>query len=486
MESDLWLVAASRVLGVAGKPMHISQLRQLILNQNLVPAGITSTLEGTLSNEMQNVTSQFKSIPSHPGFITLMPTDQSQQHPSEAAPAKAESLHKTLNVNGSAVATNRFEKKHKHLKKLVKQMIFVNASVCDEVVRMEDKVTQAKEERRFLLKQVLQQQAMSTMLGQMVSGKQPTATTLASPVKGSGGSGGGGTRLASQSVAQLLGEAEKRSKKKAAATTAAGGSTSGKKKAAGGSREVHNSPDDSLKLKLAKKVKMSCKRLVQSIPLDDTGRPILPIELGNLVVYCLGEIVSDRPGFHTAEYIYPVGFCTTRVYAGVHENHTKCLYTCKIQDGGPSPQFEISPEDTRGQSFTGTTASECHQKLLDAVLKTRSLELSTLENKGPEFFGFSHPTIQNLIQSCPGARKCNSYEWQKFEATKDSTEKHTPATEDDPLVNFDALQKFISSQQGVTQQKEVETPSSSLQPSASLRSLLTSAPLVQAPPTSGC
>ena len=78
----------------------------------------------------------------------------------------------------------------------------------------------------------------------------------------------------------------------------------------------------------------------------------------------------------------------------------------------------------------------------------RSLELSTLENKGPEFFGFSHPTIQNLIQSCPGARKCSSYEWQKFEVTKDSPDKHTPATDDDPLVNFDALQKFISSQQG--------------------------------------
>jgi len=40
---------------------------------------------------------------------------------------KADSLHKTLNVNGSAVATNRFEKKYKHLKKLVKQMIFVSS-----------------------------------------------------------------------------------------------------------------------------------------------------------------------------------------------------------------------------------------------------------------------------------------------------------------------------------------------------------------------
>ena len=54
--------------------------------------------------------------------------------------------------------------------------------------------------------------------------------------------------------------------------------------------------DDSLKLKLAKKVKLSTKRLVQSIPLDDTGRPILPIELGNLVIYCLGEVGGGRLG----------------------------------------------------------------------------------------------------------------------------------------------------------------------------------------------
>ena len=37
---------------------------------------------------------------------------------------------------------------------------------------------------------------------------------------------------------------------------------------------------------------------------------------------------------------------------------------------------------------------------------------------GPEFFGFSHPTIQYLIQSLPGARKCSKYQWVKFELPK--------------------------------------------------------------------
>ena len=97
----------------------------------------------------------------------------------------------------------------------------VNAAVCDEVVRMEERVTQAKEERQYLVKHVLQQQVMSTMLGQM-AGKHAATTAMASP--GKGGSGGsGGPRMASHSVAQLLGEAEKRSKKKSGSATAAGG-----------------------------------------------------------------------------------------------------------------------------------------------------------------------------------------------------------------------------------------------------------------------
>ena len=87
---------------------------------------------------------------------------------------------------------------------------------------MEERVTQAKEERQYLVNHVLQQQVMSTMLGQMAGKHAAASTTMASP--GKGGSGGSsGPRMASHSVAQLLGEAEKRSKKKSGSATAAGG-----------------------------------------------------------------------------------------------------------------------------------------------------------------------------------------------------------------------------------------------------------------------
>lgn len=44
-----------------------------------------------------------------------------------------------------------------------------------------------------------------------------------------------------------------------------------------------------------------------------------------------------------------------------------------------------------------------------------SLALRTIAPKGADFFGISHPTIQNLIQSTPGTRKLAMYKQQRFE-----------------------------------------------------------------------
>lgn len=54
--------------------------------------------------------------------------------------------------------------------------------------------------------------------------------------------------------------------------------------------------------------------------------------------------MSDRPGFHSEEYIYPVGFCSTRIYASTKNAEQKCLYTCKITDGGVGPKVRCKGE----------------------------------------------------------------------------------------------------------------------------------------------
>jgi hypothetical protein len=54
------------------------------------------------------------------------------------------------------------------------------------------------------------------------------------------------------------------------------------------------------------------------------------------------------------------------------------------------------------------------------LLNLRGKE-ATNTGSGPEFFGFSHPTIQYLLQSLPNARKCAKYQWVKFELPKSKT-----------------------------------------------------------------
>lgn len=83
------------------------------------------------------------------------------------------------------------------------------------------------------------------------------------------------------------------------------------------------------------------KKLVAPIPLDASGRPIFPITLPGCKVHSLGEIVTDRAGFHSEESIYPVGYCSSRIYASVLNVHTSCIYTCTIFDAGTGPKVTV-------------------------------------------------------------------------------------------------------------------------------------------------
>jgi len=40
------------------------------------------------------------------------------------------------------------------------------------------------------------------------------------------------------------------------------------------------------------------------------------------------------PGYYTVDHIYPVGFCSTRLYLSINSTSHTCLYTCKVSDSG--------------------------------------------------------------------------------------------------------------------------------------------------------
>ncbi|XP_013366527.1 PREDICTED: transforming growth factor beta regulator 1 isoform X6 [Chinchilla lanigera] len=295
-----------------------------------------------------------------------------------------------------------------------------NAAICDEIARLEEKFLKAKEERRYLLKKLLQLQALTEGDVQAAAPSHSSTLPLTYGVASSVGSiQGAGPSTGAE---EPFGKKSKKDKKE---------------------KGKENNKLEVLK-KTSKKKKMEggARKLVQPIALDPSGRPVFPIGLGGLTVYSLGEIITDRPGFHDESAIYPVGYSSTRVYASMKYPDQMCLYTCQIKDGGVKPQFEIVPEDDPQNAIVSSSADGCHEELLRTISATVGKLMPDLLPSGADFFGFSHPTILNLIQSCPGARKCVNYQWVKFDVCKPGEEQlpHEPP-ENDAAVSFEAFQR---------------------------------------------
>lgn len=290
----------------------------------------------------------------------------------------------------------KYKKKYRKLKRIIKDIVFENAALCDQVAQMQENLLIVKDERLFLLRKLYQQQGETEPV---IALPRSQTSNMNSP---------------SFNLDTL---ASKKNMKKRIST-------------------------DGLETK--SKPKRYCKatrRVVQLIPLDIHGRPIFPIALGDLTVYSLGEVVSDRIAYHTEDLIYPVGYCSTRIYASLRDARTKSLYTCKILDGGVRPRFEIVSDSDLDQPLVGSSPDECHSRLLTAISPT----LRSIAPRGADFFGISHPTIQNLIQSSPGTRKLATYKQQRFEVSKNQiTERGTsPVVEEevDPGLGFAALHR---------------------------------------------
>ncbi|XP_044733512.1 transforming growth factor beta regulator 1 [Chrysoperla carnea] len=289
-------------------------------------------------------------------------------------------LQNNIHVKEEYDSNLKYKKKYFELRNVIKNLVYENAALCDLVTDIQEKVNLVKEERKFLLLKLYQ--------------FDPSLLNISNPP-----------------------DVNKKIKKRT------------------------NSDTPDIKPSKRKPVLKIKKKLVQPIPLDSTGRPVFPISLGDLTIHSLGEVLTDRPEFHSEDVIYPVGFVSTRIYGSAKDPEKKCVYTCKIFDGGNGPKFEIAADSDLEAPIVGMSADYCHTQLLLLINSTIQEQVVSTRPKGNEFFGLTHSTVLNLIQSSPGTRKCVNYKWSKFEVSKHSE----PITDDnDATLSYDSLQRSIT------------------------------------------
>lgn len=352
-------------------------------------------------------------------------------------------------VGGKATSVTRpapvnpYYKRWKRLKRVMKDLMFMNASVCDEVIHVEEKIAKAKEERRCLLRKLLHYESLKD--GFPPSGKASPADS------------GNKTQVTAMETNPEPAIIKSKSKKKST-----GG---GDKKKTGTTPTVSKEIIETIQTKSKKSKSAVTRRVVPPLQLDSMGRPIFPLVIGDLTLHSLGEIVIDRPSFHNPQCIFPEGFCTTRYYASTVFPDKKCLYTCKISSSVQGPVFEIDADDDEDLVISSHSIGECHNQLIAMINKSRGMEILEPSGRGADFFGLTHPVIQNLIQSSPGAKRCSNYKWVKFEISKTDTNESV-GTEmlQDPTIGYDAFRVALI-KGGIKHQMPFES-------SGSLRSLL--------------
>ncbi|KAH8551223.1 F/Y rich C-terminus-domain-containing protein [Umbelopsis sp. PMI_123] len=157
-------------------------------------------------------------------------------------------------------------------------------------------------------------------------------------------------------------------------------------------------------------------KAVQPLPRRPDGTIALPVTIGRgtneVIIYNIGTIVCDREGFHNPRYIWPVGFKSKKYLPSLTTPSKKTGYISEILDGGNAPIFQVTPEDSPTNVFSGASASGVWKQLLDQIA---SLGVTAKTHaSGPEMLGLSNLAVTKAIQELPDADKCTRYVPQRW------------------------------------------------------------------------
>ncbi|XP_055371568.1 transforming growth factor beta regulator 1 [Condylostylus longicornis] len=283
----------------------------------------------------------------------------------------------------------KYKNKYKKIKRVIKNYVFENAALCDQIAQIQQDILVIKEEREFLLQKIIET-------------NDPEVEKLRRHIQNQPPPNPDGT---------LVNIPGKRGPKK------------------------RINPDGT-PIPKTKKVQDKTQK-VEELILDDEGRPVLPITCNSVTIIAIGEIVGENTNFHTENWIYPVGYIATRVYAHPKEPDRKCTFTCKILDNSGTPQFQIIPDADYDHVFFGESANICHLGLLNTLINNSKTTNLPIRAQGELFFGLGLSPVKMILNSNSNIKKCQNFKGFKLDSLVSDIETN------DPTLNFYALQKFV-------------------------------------------
>ena len=158
---------------------------------------------------------------------------------------------------------------------------------------------------------------------------------------------------------------------------------------------------------------------ISTLPRGEDGKVVLPVgPIHGVTLEHLGSVQPpDAPGFHSAAYVLPVGYRTTRQYMRCDDpNGPRTRWVQEIcrgeGDDEGKPLFRLSADEGLDEPIVAKSATAAWAEVLGRVAAVRRANGETPKKtaiSGPEFFGYSLPHIRLLIEELPGVKQCVEY-----------------------------------------------------------------------------
>lgn len=145
------------------------------------------------------------------------------------------------------------------------------------------------------------------------------------------------------------------------------------------------------------------------------------LRIGSLILHSIGQLLPHQiqcGKFHNREYIYPVGFKTSRFYWSYRTLYKRCRYVCSIHDNQGSPEFQIKVVETGQEDIQYKDSSPAGVWVnilapLEKMRREADLVKMFPSLMGPEdLFGLSEPNIVKVLESLPGSDLLQNYNFK--------------------------------------------------------------------------
>lgn len=143
------------------------------------------------------------------------------------------------------------------------------------------------------------------------------------------------------------------------------------------------------------------------------------MRVGSLILLNVGQLLPHQlQAFHTANYIYPIGFKIIRFFWSMRHPNKRCRYICYIVDVSGRPEFRILVKEVNEEDIElrDETPKKVWQRILAPIAKLRKenqlVQVFPKYVSGEDLFGLTEPGIVRILESLPGVETLTDYRFK--------------------------------------------------------------------------